>query len=189
METFTAKYEDLATMFRATVVTRGTRPFLGTKRHGRWEWTTYAEFEVLVLRARSILGELGVAKGDRVAIISNNRLEWAVCAYATWSLGAVYVAMYETQLDKDWRFILNDCTAKLCFAATTAIFEKVSAMKGGLPNLAHVLSFDPNAKGDVSFADRMRRATSGGEAAVAQVGGSGLVVIDDADVLARGVGE
>ncbi len=50
---------------------------------------------------------LGVGKGDQVAIIANNRVEWAVGAYATYGLGAACVPMYEQQLEKDWEFIVK----------------------------------------------------------------------------------
>ena len=43
---------------------------------------------------RMLIASLGVTRGDRVAIISDNRPEWAVAAYATYTLGAVFVAMW-----------------------------------------------------------------------------------------------
>jgi long-chain acyl-CoA synthetase len=47
-------------------------------------------------------------QGDRVSIISSNRVDWAVASFAT--LGPeLFVPMYEPQLPKDWEFILKDC--------------------------------------------------------------------------------
>ena len=60
-----------------------------------------------------------------VAVIATNRVEWAALAYATYGLGAKYVPMYEHQLPHDWRYILNDCGAKLLVASTLEIFDQV----------------------------------------------------------------
>ena len=51
----------------------------------------------LVDRFRGGLASLGVQRGDNVAIIANNRVEWAVAAYACYGLGAAFVPMYEAQ--------------------------------------------------------------------------------------------
>src|SRR4051794_39034326 len=83
----------------------GPRPMLGRKQGDRWVYTTYAEFKALVDALRAGLFSLGVHRGDKVGIIANNRLEWAVLAYATYGLGAAIVPMYESQVEKDWEFI------------------------------------------------------------------------------------
>jgi long-chain acyl-CoA synthetase len=142
METFVPDIVDLASLLDAAVKDGASRPFLGQKRGGRWEWTTYGEFARRVATARAALSGLGVARGDRVAVIANNRIEWAVCGYAAWTLGAVYVPMYEVQMEKDWLYILRDCAAKACFVSSDAIFDKISAMKKDLPALTHVVGFD-----------------------------------------------
>ena len=98
--TFAPKHDNLVTMFRESVERFGSKPLFGirSKEGGDWRWVTYAEFGKLVDDARGGLAALGVGPKDRVAVISNNRLEWAVCCYATQGLGATYVPMYENQL-------------------------------------------------------------------------------------------
>lgn len=68
---------------------------------------------------------MGVRKGDTVAIISRNRLEWILAAYASYGLGAIIVPMYENQKESDWRYIVADSKAKVLIASTTAIYDKV----------------------------------------------------------------
>jgi long-chain acyl-CoA synthetase len=85
------------------------------------EWTTYRQFAELVGRLRSGLAMLGVKRGDAVAVISNNRLEWAVGAHAVMSLGAHYVPMYEAQLPEDHEYILNDSESTVCFVANDSV--------------------------------------------------------------------
>jgi long-chain acyl-CoA synthetase len=68
---------------------------------------------------------LGVEKYGKVAIISNNRWEWAAIACAAYSINATLVPMYEAQLPSDWTYILNDSSSCVVFCATQDIFERV----------------------------------------------------------------
>src|SRR5688572_67278 len=103
MSTFEPRYKDLVTLFTTSVKANPGRPLFGTKKDGNWEWITYAQFGEMVDKCRAGLALLGVKKGDRVAVISNNRVEWAAAAYATYGLGAAYVPMYEAQQPKEWK--------------------------------------------------------------------------------------
>jgi long-chain acyl-CoA synthetase len=67
----------------------------------------------------------GVKEFDKVAIISNNRWEWATIAAAAYSLNASLVPMYEAQLPSDWTYILNDSGSCAVFCATQEIFDQV----------------------------------------------------------------
>ncbi|MFT7623436.1 MAG: long-chain acyl-CoA synthetase [Myxococcota bacterium] len=139
---FEARWNDLVSMFYESVETHGSRPLFGIKRDDGWSWTTYQEVGALVDAMRAGLATHGVERGDRVAIISNNRLEWFVGAFATYSLGAVYVPMYEHQLDKDWHYILNDCGARVALVANTAVQERVSKLQAELPELKALVNLD-----------------------------------------------
>jgi long-chain acyl-CoA synthetase len=141
-------------MLRDVVGKYADRPVLGTRDGDGWKWTSYAEFGGLVDQARAALAARGIQRGDRVAVISNNRLEWAVGAYAAFTLGAVWVPMYESQLDGDWQFILEDCAARICFVSGDAIAKRVRSFAGQLPKLEHVIDFD--APGDDGFAAFMK---------------------------------
>jgi len=147
--TFTPRYTDLITLLETAVKTYGPQPLFGTKRNGVWSWVSYADFSKLVDKLRAGLAGHGVGKGDRVAVVANNRVEWATGAYASYGLGAAYVPMYETQQEKEWKYILNDCGAKICLAATADIARRVRAMKGELPKLEQVICFEaPSAEPD-----------------------------------------
>ena len=67
----------------------------------------------------------GVEEYGTVAIISNNRWEWATIATAAYSLNATLVPMYEAQLPTDWTYILNDSSSSVVFCATQDIFDRV----------------------------------------------------------------
>ena len=135
-------HTNLVTLFRQSCERFADRPALGTRTPDGWKYVTYREFAALVERARSGLAARGIGRGDRVAVISNNRLEWAVCAYATYARAATYVPMYEAQLDRDWQYILRDSGAKVCFVAGQAVEKRIRALQADLPDLQHVIDFD-----------------------------------------------
>lgn len=135
------KFENLVDMFERSVKAYGPRELFGTKKNGRWLWTTYAEMGKLVDAFRGGLASIGIKRGDRVCLISNNRVEWAVTAYACYGLGASVVPMYEAQLAKEWEFIANDCGAVAVVTATKEIHEKALALKEKVPSVQHVLGF------------------------------------------------
>ena len=161
MPEFKPKFESLVEVFNASVETYGDRALFGVKREGQWQWMTYAEWGDRVRRLRTALQSLGVEAGDRVAIIANNSPEWAMGAYACYGLGAAYVAMYESQLDKDWKHILHDCGAKVLFVAGADIAERVHGFRDALPELKEVIVISGTSKGgEHAFADLLKNEPS-----------------------------
>ncbi|MCB9707731.1 MAG: long-chain fatty acid--CoA ligase [Myxococcales bacterium] len=140
----------MVTLFEQAVARFPDRPLFGSKQpEGTWRWMSYAEFAKEVVAMRAALAKLGVARGDRIACISNNRYEWAAIAYATYSLGAVVVPMYEAQQSKDWQYILKDSGAKVLFVATEELYQKLRPFFIDLPTLEHMAVLDSSAKSDV----------------------------------------
>ncbi|MBT8494324.1 MAG: long-chain fatty acid--CoA ligase [Deltaproteobacteria bacterium] len=136
------------------------RPLFGTKDGDSWSWITYAEFHEQVAEVRGGLAALGVEPGDKVAVIADNRIEWAATAYATYGRRATCVPMYQAQKPDEWRFILDDCGAKAVFVATPEIHEKLTAMKQHLPALEHVIGFDLEESNDASYLSLCRKGRS-----------------------------
>lgn len=137
-----AKFQTLVDIYHDAIKTFPDQPLFGTKRGGRWEWLTYLEFGKLTDSVRAGLAALGLKSGDRVAIIANNRVEWAVCAYACFGLGVSFIPMYEAQLPKDWEFIVRDSDAKALIVANQAICEKTKGFLETIPSLEYLISFD-----------------------------------------------
>jgi long-chain acyl-CoA synthetase len=143
--TYQPRFSDLVAMLERSIGSFAQKPLFGVRRGEGWQWTSYGDFGKEVARLRGGLASLGVARGDCVAVISNNRIEWAIGAFACYSLGAVWVPMYESQLDADWKFILSDCAAKVCWVSGDAIKKRVDAFAGTIPSLQHVIDFDAAA--------------------------------------------
>ena len=118
------------------------RPALGTKRDGRWTWTTYRQLGDEIVRVRAGLATLGVGKGDVVAVVASNRVEWAATCYATYGLEATFVPMYEQQRPSEWAFILRDCGAKVVVAGSNDAFHTLTALQRDVPSLRWVIGMD-----------------------------------------------
>lgn len=70
-----------------------TNPMLGTRVGNAYKWMTYTEFDQEVRKFRVVLANYKISMDDKVAIISNNRTEWAVVKYASNGVGAQIVPM------------------------------------------------------------------------------------------------
>ncbi len=123
----TDQFKNLPDLLTKSVAKYAGNPYLGTiQADGSWKFITYAEFGELVDQFRGGLAGLGIGAGDRVAVISDNRVEWAVGAHATYSLGACYVPMYQKMNPEDWKYILGDSGAKAVLVANSDIAATVS---------------------------------------------------------------
>ncbi|MES1188574.1 MAG: long-chain fatty acid--CoA ligase [Myxococcales bacterium] len=149
-------FSDLVSMWERITTRYAERPLFGEKRASGWVWKTYGEVAEHVQAFRAALAARGVGPGDRVALISDNRLEWAVVVHATLGLGAAYVPMYESQTRDDWSFILRDSGAKVVFGAKREIVRALDEAKPGLPALQHVCGFELDASDERSFAAMLR---------------------------------
>src|SRR5262249_20774585 len=90
----------------------------------------------------------GIQRGDRIAIISENRWEWPVADFACMAIGAVDVPLYQTLPVEQVGFMLRDSGSKVVFVSTLEQYKKV-VNAGRLPALERVVVFDegdfPNA--------------------------------------------
>lgn len=151
-------YEDLVDVFKRSVADYARQNLFGTKIDGQWQWITYGDFGKRVDAFRGGLADLGVSQGDTVAIISANRVEWAIAAYAAYGLGARFCPMYESQLEKDWKYITEDSGAKVLLASTYPIYETVRGWTGD--GIEHVFCMALPSEDEASFAALEKRGES-----------------------------
>ncbi len=131
---------------------------LGTKNGSGFDWITYQELADEVKRASGGLRALGVQKGDRVALISDNRKEWAVIAFATFGLGAVLVPMYQAQIATEWEFIIRDAEAVVAIGADEPLVAKLTEIASRVPTLKHILGLSLPAEEISSYAHLITHA-------------------------------
>jgi long-chain acyl-CoA synthetase len=136
------RFENLVQTYRESCESYADRNVFAQKTEGGWQWMTYRELDRRVDEARAGLAELGVGAGDRVAIIADNRVDWAVSCYASYGLCATFVPMYEAQRPEEWRFILEDSGAKVVLVASSTAHGRLAAMQDELASLEHVIGLD-----------------------------------------------
>src|SRR5262245_46400008 len=112
------------------------------KRQGRWEPVSISEFAERVRGVAAELRSRGVKRGDRVAILSENRLEWAVADQAILSIAAVTVPIYATLPADHVAPLLADSGAVGVFVSSAAQEEKVRSLIREAPALQWLLVFD-----------------------------------------------
>ena len=136
------KLQNLVDLVEGSCHSYADRLVFAAKKDGTWQWQKYRDFGKLVDAFRGGLAALGVGPGDKVAIISDNRIEWAVACYATYGLAAAYVPMYQAQHPEEWRFIIADCAAKVVICATNGIVDTIRQIQADTPALQHVVGLD-----------------------------------------------
>jgi len=86
----------------------------------------------------------GVKKGDRIALISENRWEWAVADFATLAIGAVDVPIYPTLTGEQVAALVADAGCQVAVVSTRQLFEKLNAVRG-LTQLERIVIMDSAA--------------------------------------------
>ena len=116
---------------------------LNTKYNGVWESTSSKEFFEKSNQISRGLLQLGVKKGDKVAIISsNNRTEWCIVDIGVLQIGAIDVPIYPTITAEDYSYIINHSESKYCFVSDVVVYEKIKSIQNECPNLKEIYCFD-----------------------------------------------
>jgi len=150
-------------MFRRTVERFGDRNSLLHKANGKWIPITYRELENQVVQLALGLAELGLGGGDRLALLAENRPEWAVTDLAVVSLGAVNVPLYATLPAPQVEYILADSGAQMLMVSGQKQLDKALEIRQRLPNLRCILTMDRLAEpveGVVTYADAIARGAA-----------------------------
>jgi long-chain acyl-CoA synthetase len=113
-------------------------------RHGAagWEAVSAARARDDVTYFAMGLRALGIASGDRVALLSESRYEWAVADLAILALGAVTVPIYPTLTAAQCRVLLANARVSAAVVSDAAQLEKLLAAAADLPSLAHIVPID-----------------------------------------------
>jgi long-chain acyl-CoA synthetase len=106
-----------------------------------WVPISSAEIYRSVVGVSRALASWGIRKGDRVAILSENRPEWTITDFAALALGAVTVPVYATQTADQTAFLLRDSGARVIAVSTTKQFEKIDSIRQSTP-LERIIMMD-----------------------------------------------
>ena len=136
----------LVEVFEAMAAGQGARTATKQKRDGRWVDTSWAD---LARRARDIsdgLASLGLAKGDRVAILGESTTEWILADLGVMGAAAVSVPIYQSNKAHDCQYILADAGARYVFCDGEAQAAKVREVRQQLPELKGIIRFTGEAR-------------------------------------------
>lgn len=138
------------------------------KQGGEWRKISTRTFVARVVSLAQALQKLGLRKGDRVGLLSENRPEWHIADLACLGLGLINVPLYPAESVERLRYILGHSEARFCFLSGPEQLEKVRATWPALPGLEKAIAFAAGAGGEprlLSWADLVRDAVSEGERA------------------------
>jgi long-chain acyl-CoA synthetase len=134
------------------------------KAGGEWRPISHRAFAERVRHTAFGLQTLGVQRGGKVAILSENRPEWAIADFACLTMGAVDVPIYPTLPADKIAYILRDSAATVLLVSSSEQAAKIAAIRHDVPVLEHVVSFDdPMPDGADRTMRELEAAGRGGE--------------------------
>ena len=136
------------------------------KGSGEWRDVTFREVGEIVSEIGRGLVDLGIAPGDRVALLCNTRPEWTYADFAITTAGAVVVPIYPTNSPEECEWVAgnSDSVAIVCEDAEQV--AKIDKVRANLPHLQHVIVIDPTGVGgDAISIDDVRECGRGRDAA------------------------
>ena len=145
------KPDNLVEFLERSVAKYPDHPLFGTKNvSGTYDWVTYREVGRRVDNLRGGLARQGISKGDAVGLIANNRVEWAVAAFAAYGLGARFIPMYELELLHVWEYIITDSAVKVLLVSKQEIYDKIKNFTEKIPTLQKIFVIDATGPGTMT---------------------------------------
>lgn len=116
---------------------------LREKDLGLWKLFTWNDYHTRVRDFTLGMVELGLARGDVIGIIGDNRPDWVAAEIATHALGGLSLGLYRDVLDEEAAYLLNYGEAKLVFAEDEEQVDKLLGLADRAPSLKHIVYSDP----------------------------------------------
>ncbi|MFO0995534.1 MAG: AMP-binding protein [Alphaproteobacteria bacterium] len=134
---------NLVRMFFESARARGDRPFLWAKREGRYQPHSWSAVADEVRRLARAFRAMGLERGDRVCLLSENRPEWLIADMAIMAAGGITVPAYTTNTTADHLHILQNSGAKLAVVSRPPLAQRFlpAALQAGA--LRHVVTIEP----------------------------------------------
>jgi long-chain acyl-CoA synthetase len=124
---------------------------------GEWVQRSYAELGDTVRKLSLGLIDLGIAKGDKVAILSNTRPEWTYIDFAALEAGATVVPIYQTNSPDEVQYVLENSDAKAVVVEDDEQADKVRAVRDRAPKLEHVIRMTGSSEDAISLEELAAR--------------------------------
>jgi long-chain acyl-CoA synthetase len=141
--------DTIVKMVDARVRNYGDRPVMKRKRGEVWEEVSWRQLGESYSNVSRGLLQLGLGRGDSIAILSENRPEWAFADLGCFAMDGVVVPLYWTLTPSQIRYILRDCKAKAVFVSNTDYLDRLLGIRQELPDLKKIIIFDPPSSGEL----------------------------------------
>ncbi|MEI6089652.1 MAG: long-chain fatty acid--CoA ligase [bacterium] len=126
-----------------------TRPAFYYKSNGSFISLTHNELNDKVEKLALALLELGIQKGDRVGIISENRIEWIISSFAISIIGAVNVPIFPVLTAKQAKFVFEESDVSAVFCSDKNQLLKIESIYDDVSSLRHIIVMDNVSDGDL----------------------------------------
>src|ERR1700722_8480546 len=160
---YTSTQATVAALAAAAAGRFGERVAARHKVDGEWRELTYEQVGAAIEEVALGLIELGIQSGDRVAILSDTRLEWTLASYGITAAGAVVVPVYPTNSPRECEWVLGNSGARAVFCESAQQRAKIDQVAGELPDLAHTIGIE--AGGGELMLDELRERGGAGQRA------------------------
>ena len=160
---YTSTQATVAALAAAAAGRFGERVAARHKVDGEWRELTYEQVGAAIEEVALGLIELGIESGDRVAILSDTRLEWTLASYGITAAGAVVVPVYPTNSPRECEWVLGNSGARAVFCESAQQRAKIDQVAGELPDLAHTIGIE--AGGGELMLDELRERGGAGQRA------------------------
>ncbi|UJA19176.1 long-chain fatty acid--CoA ligase [Thermoleophilia bacterium SCSIO 60948] len=127
---------------------------------GQWVSETYDAFGEQVRDLALGLVDLGVQRGEKLAILANTRREWTLVDFAALSIGATVVPIYQTNSAEECQYVLDNSDSRYVVVENDEQLEKIRQIREQCPKLEHVIRMTGSSDDAVSIADLAERGRS-----------------------------
>ena len=135
--------QSLPAMMHARTARGGDRPFMWAKSGGAWTALSWAETGARMRDLAKGLLDLGIRRGDRVALIAENRPEWVIADYAIMSIGAITVPSYTTNTAEENRHVFANAGVSGAIVSTRALATTAIAAAQRVEGCRFVVAIEP----------------------------------------------
>jgi len=136
------RFDNLVRMFFTRAREKGDAPFLWHRTASGWVAQSWSAVARDVSALAQALNELGIGKGDRVVLVSENRPEWLIADLAIMAAGAVTVPTYTTNTERDHVHILENSGAKAAIVSTAKLARTLLPAVMRASQVRHVIGID-----------------------------------------------
>jgi acyl-CoA synthetase (AMP-forming)/AMP-acid ligase II len=149
-------------LFRRVTVAANPRAILWQDEFGLWQPISSDQIYQRVRALSEAFLSWGAQKGDRIALIAENRWEWAVTDFAALAIGAVDVPIYPTLTGEQIAVLVADAGCRIAVVSTRQQFDKLNAVRGQTA-LERILMMDPAApESAIPFSEVLKGADERG---------------------------